>query len=165
MFDTGANLFETPTATTGEEDSKGMTSPDFGPQSGGDMGSNNISSGMPANMFDSPKQPEANHAQQSSFTTNAGLNSPGFGGSQQSASGNMDSVFADLVHDQDEGLPTFEGAHDGRDKDRLNMMDNAPTSEGATFSGAAQPTEGNTSSSDAIAEPSTAMQSDPQQSG
>ncbi|KAF2170738.1 hypothetical protein M409DRAFT_51006 [Zasmidium cellare ATCC 36951] len=161
MFDTGANLFETPTATSGENN-KSMTSPDFGPQSGGGMGSNHIPSGMPSGMFDSPKQPEVSHAQQPAFTTSAGLNSPGFGGSQQSASGNMDSVFADLVHDQDDGLPTFDGAPDVRDKERMNLMDNAPTSEGAAFSGAAQSTEGN-DSSDAFAAPSTAMPSDPQQ--
>jgi histone demethylase JARID1 len=67
---------------------------------------------MPAGMFDSPKQPQLEvPTSQSGFATSAGISSPGFGGSQQSAGANMDSVFADLVHDQEEGA---EGAGDAR---------------------------------------------------
>ncbi|EMC93773.1 hypothetical protein BAUCODRAFT_567336 [Baudoinia panamericana UAMH 10762] len=47
--------------------------------------------------------------------TAGGMNSPGFGGSQQSV-GNIDHVFADLVHDHDGiGMAGFDGAGDARE--------------------------------------------------
>lgn len=68
----------------------GNTSPHFGPRAGG--------------MFDSPKP----------GFTHAGLNSPGFGGSQQSA-GNIDNVFADLMHDHDH-IGGFDGTSEPKEK-------------------------------------------------
>ncbi|KAF7192604.1 Lid2 complex component lid2 [Pseudocercospora fuligena] len=94
------NMFQTPSATRPEAHS-------------------GIPSGMPAGMFDSPKQPDVTSAGHAGFTTSAGLNSPGFGGSQQSAGGAMDSVFAELVHQEDDGIPGLDGANDVRESREL----------------------------------------------
>ncbi|SMR56609.1 unnamed protein product [Zymoseptoria tritici ST99CH_3D1] len=104
LFDTGSgDMFETPAPTRPEDkdsNTRSSVSPEFSSRPAGST----ISSGMPADIFDSPKQRKlevpTSHA---GFATSAGLSSPGFGGSQQSA-GAMDNVFADLVHDQDEGM-------------------------------------------------------------
>lgn len=109
MFDSGpSNMFDTPSHSRSEDRSShmdGATSSDF---SGRPGGSHNIPSGMPADMFDSPKQPVTDPAISQSFATSAGINSPGYGGSQH----NMDNVFADLVHDQDDGIGGTDGAGD-----------------------------------------------------
>ncbi|UJO18457.1 Lid2 complex component lid2 [Fulvia fulva] len=106
IFDSGPdNMFGSPATSGVEEKSKGsgVTSP---------LMSGAIPSGMPSGMFDSPKQPTISNPPDQSFTTTAGINSPGFGGSQHSVGANIESVFADLVHDQDDGLPTLDGAND-----------------------------------------------------
>ena len=100
------SIFDSPAhdATKGPN---GTTSPaDFGPHRGNSGGGGGVGGDM---IFDSPKPGSANHHQHH-FVTQAGLNSPGFGGSQQSA-GNIDTVFADLVHDHDQ--EHFISAMDG----------------------------------------------------
>lgn len=87
----GGSMFDSPA----NEGKPSITSPSFGPPGGG-------------SMFDSPKPSGATFTQ-------AGINSPGFGGSQQSVGGNMDNVFADLVNDHD-GITAFDGANDAKDK-------------------------------------------------
>ncbi len=67
--------------------------------------------GSASHLFDSPKVSAFAHA---------GLNSPGFGGSQQSA-GNIDNVFADLVHDHD-ALSGFDGAQDTKESHDPDLM-------------------------------------------
>ena len=62
--------------------------------------------GGPSRMFDSPKHTDL---------VQAGFNSPGFEGSQQSG-GNIDHVFADLVHDHDT-ITGLDGANETREKD------------------------------------------------
>jgi histone demethylase JARID1 len=94
----GTNIFDaSPSNMFGGPRARADTSPDFGARTAG----GSISSGMPAGMFDSPKQPDVSSAAHAAFSTTAGLHSPGLHGSQQSAGGLMDSVFADLVHDAD----------------------------------------------------------------
>ncbi|KAF2725161.1 PLU-1-domain-containing protein [Polychaeton citri CBS 116435] len=61
-------------------------------------------------IFDSPKG--------AGILTHAGVNSPGFDGSQQSVGGNIDNIFADIVHDHDvlassDGVMDSKGADDG----------------------------------------------------
>lgn len=108
IFDTGSgNMFDQPPRSRPEDQSSHMdtaTSPDFGGRS---SGGHNISSGMPADMFDSPKQQVTDPAISQGFVTNAGINSPSYGGSQH----NLDNVFADLVHD-DDGIGGVDGAND-----------------------------------------------------
>ncbi|USW51561.1 Putative ARID DNA-binding domain, Zinc finger, PHD-type, JmjC domain, JmjN domain-containing protein [Septoria linicola] len=113
------DMFSTPTTQAGSQAlNNGIrTSPDFGNrQSGG-----TISSGMPGGMFESPKQPDVSSASATGFITTAGINSPGFGGSQQSAGGNMDNVFADLVHETDDsfGVSGLDNANDVRESKEL----------------------------------------------
>lgn len=140
MFETGSsNLFDTPTTTQPASKSIGATSPEFGGRSGG-ASNTSIPSGMPGNMFDSPKQPEMSSAPQQAFTSNAGIGSPGFGGSQQSAGGNMDSVFADLVHDQDESMTGFADGHDNHSSMNASGPAQAPTSDAPTAEASAIPT-------------------------
>jgi histone demethylase JARID1 len=67
--------------------------------------SHGISSGMPAGIFDSPKN---------SAGTGAGLHSPGFGGSQQSAGGNLELAFDDLVQDDIHDLSSGVGGHEAK---------------------------------------------------
>ncbi|KAK5119916.1 hypothetical protein LTR85_007242 [Meristemomyces frigidus] len=87
IFDgAGGSMFDSPA----HDPKASIASPQFGPRTGG--------------MFDSPK-PGFMHA---------GLNSPGFGGSQQSA-GNIDNVFADLMHDHDH-IGGFDGTNEAKDK-------------------------------------------------
>lgn len=80
-----------------------------------------IPSGMPGAIFDSPKQPDVSSASTTGFMTTAGINSPGFGGSQQSAGANMDNVFADLVHETEDSfaVPGLESATDVRDSKEI----------------------------------------------
>ena len=80
-----ADIFDSPT----DEHKVGETSPGF------DY----------SRMFDSPKP--------SAAIPQGEFNSPGFGGSQQSG-GNIDNVFADLVHDPMGGL---DGANDTKEKE------------------------------------------------
>lgn len=86
----GGSMFDSPAG----EAKPNMTSPRFGSSRG-------------SGFFDSPKPTSSGYA-------HAGLNSPGFGGSQPS-NGNIDTVFADLVHDHDGGMG-FDGAADAREK-------------------------------------------------
>ena len=89
MFDGthhGPSMFDSPAIDT----KPNVTSPDFGGPSRG--------------IFDSPKP---------SGFTQAGMNSPTFGGSQQSM-GAIDNVFADLVHDHEFG--GMDGAGDAKAK-------------------------------------------------
>lgn len=81
----------------------GITSPDFG---------------GPSRMFDSPKV---------SGLTQAGINSPGFGGSQQSV-GHMDRMFADLVHDHDT-IPGLDGSHETREATAAEAANAIPSTE------------------------------------
>ena len=100
MFDAAhGSMFDSPA-----NDAKpSVTSPDFG--------------GRP--VFDSPKQTGLTHA---------GIGSPTFGGSQQSA-GNIDNVFADLVHDHDT-LAGFDGSADAKDKtDNTEASTAVPSTE------------------------------------
>ena len=140
MFETGSsNLFDTPTTTQPASKSIGATSPEFSGRSGG-ASNTSIPSGMPGNMFDSPKQPEMSSAPQQAFTSNAGMGSPGFGGSQQSAGGNMDSVFADLVHDQDESMTGFADGHDHPSGINATGAAQPPTSDAPASETSAIPT-------------------------
>jgi histone demethylase JARID1 len=112
LFDNGSgDMFESPATTRAEEkesNTRNSTSPGFSGRPAG----NGIPSGMPAGMFDSPKQSQLEvPTTHGGFASSAGISSPGFGDSQQSAGANMDSVFADLVHDQDEGMGGMEGAN------------------------------------------------------
>lgn len=102
-----STMFETPSVSRAENNTMSM--------------SGNIPSGMPGGMFDSPKQPDVSSAGHGAFTTSAGLNSPGFGGSQQSAGASniMDSVFADLVHDQDDAIPGLDGSNDVKESKEI----------------------------------------------
>ena len=68
-------------------------------------------------IFDSPSQADF---------LQAGFNSPGFGGSQQSA-GNIDHVFADLVHDHDT-IGGLDGMNEPRDNDIGADADTAASS-------------------------------------
>lgn len=110
MFDTSPNnMFAMATSQSEDHSNSGrVTSPDFGHRQV------DISSGMPANLFESPKQANMTSAPAESFTVTAGINSPAFGGSQQSAGAGMDSVFADLVHDAD-NMIGLESANDVRE--------------------------------------------------
>ena len=83
----------------------GVTSPDFGEA---------------APVFDSPKQVGL---------VQFGMSSPGFGDSQQAA-GNIDNVFADLVHDHDT-IGGLDGANEAKDKEIATEAIAAPTIEGA----------------------------------
>jgi [histone H3]-trimethyl-L-lysine4 demethylase len=111
IFDgAGGSMFE----MSASENRNGSTSPQFEGRAGG-------------SLFDSPKPTPA--------FTQAGINSPGFGGSQQSA-GNIDNVFADLVHDHDV-IASFDGSADAKDD---GPAEEAPTT-GETAEGDSKPTE------------------------
>ncbi|CAK1365813.1 unnamed protein product [Cercospora beticola] len=112
------DMFSTPTSqSAGNNHNGSRTSPDFGNRGGNGM----IPSGMPGALFDSPKQPDVSSASTTGFMTTAGINSPGFGGSQQSAGANMDNVFADLVHETEDSfaVPGLESATDVRDSKEI----------------------------------------------
>ncbi|TKA81235.1 hypothetical protein B0A55_02366 [Friedmanniomyces simplex] len=102
IFDgAGVSMFDSPAGEAKQHG--GGTSPQFGGGRG---------TGGGGGIYDSPKPPSA-------FTHAGGgggglLNSPGgFGGSQQSVA-NIDTVFADLMHDHD-GMPGFDAPPaDGR---------------------------------------------------
>lgn len=51
-------------------------------------------------IFDSPAKPTAT-SPGFNGTTQAGINSPAFGGSQHSVGNNLDSMFADIIHDHE----------------------------------------------------------------
>lgn len=123
------DMFSTPTTQPGVSNptDDNRPSPDFGPRQAGGM----ATSGMSGGIFDSPKQPDVSSASTTGFMTTAGINSPGFGGSQQSAGAHMDNVFADLVHEADDnfGVPGLESANDVRESKELPTSAPAPTSE------------------------------------
>ncbi|KAF2483535.1 PLU-1-like protein-domain-containing protein [Neohortaea acidophila] len=88
--------------------------------------------GGASRMFDSPK---------ATGLTQAGINSPGFGGSQQSV-GHMDKMFADLVNER-EASPGFDGANDAKGEAAVARTIEVPANDAAPVSAAAvaAPTE------------------------
>lgn len=109
-----ANMFDSPDAhTSGAADFKPtVTSPEseYPPMARGGM----MGMGMGMGLFESPRTSGA-HASGLASLAQAGLQSPGFGGSQQDAGGlGMNDVFADLVDHDAVGL---DGANDVKDKD------------------------------------------------
>ncbi|KAK5164509.1 uncharacterized protein LTR77_009715 [Saxophila tyrrhenica] len=109
------NMFENPSASIFDSPAHDMKPAVTSP---GDFGG-------PSRMFDSPKV---------SAFANVGLNSPGYGGSQQSV-GNIDNVFADLVHDHD-ALGGFDGVQDTKEQQDPGLdvqmgSSSMPTSSGA----------------------------------
>lgn len=97
------NMFESPA----NESKPTETSPDFGAHH--------------TDMFDSPKPGGLTHG---------GTNSPGYSGSQQSANGHMENVFADLVHDHD-GAGGLDGTQEnvGEAGVAVSTNDAAPSTE------------------------------------
>lgn len=119
-----ANMFDSPDAHTSSaiEFKPTVTSPGEYPSvsRGGPMGM-----GMGMSMFESPRTSGANASGLTSLAQ-AGLQSPGFGGSQQSAGGlGINDVFADLVDHDAAGL---DATSDAKDRDADSHV--RPSTEG-----------------------------------
>nr|POE65700.1 lid2 complex component lid2 [Quercus suber] len=105
MFDNGPShsMFDSPGASDMHMKNAGHgdTSPDFESRSAG--------------IFESPRRVGSQHS--GHLNLQAGLNSPQFGGSQQSV-GNMDNVFADFVTDHDAADSNMTATSEARAKEQ-----------------------------------------------